>query len=117
MQTPSSLPFVLPEKTKRFFVMRNPLRRGIDDKPSRIMEVYYQPEPGIAPREFGHVWDIRGWTPEDEGKWTFNRSTVCIENEWWPAIYTHNTLQDLLNHLEETFVEGVPANRPSYDEE
>lgn len=99
--------------TKRFFAIRDPDRRGIDGKPSRILEVMYRASPEDTPREFAHVWEIRGWAPEDEGKWTFNRSDVCLANDWWPVIYTHDTLQDLLNHLEETFVEGVPANRPS----
>jgi len=96
----------LPESTKRFIVIHDPNRRGIDGKPSRICEIMYKG------REFGHTWEIKGWAPEDEGKWTFNRSTVAAENNWWIAIHTHNTLQDLLNHLEETFIEGVPANVP-----
>lgn len=108
----NNVPFILPEKTARFYVVRDPNRLGIDAKPSRIMEVMYKATPESEPREFGHTWDIRGWGPEDEGKWTFNRGVVPIANEWWPPIYVHNTLQDLLNHLEETFVEGVPANIP-----
>ena len=97
--------------TARFFAVRDPNRIGIDGKPSRILEIMYR-TPGNEPREFAHTWDIRGWASENEGKWTFNRSDVAIENEWWPAIYEHDTLAHLLNHLEETFVEGVPANRP-----
>lgn len=102
----------LPEHTARFFVLRDPNRRGIDGKPSRIFEVMYQPDPTKPAQEFAHIWQIRGWGPEDEGKWTFNRSDVCIANEWWPAIYKHETLQGMLDHLEQTFVEGVPANVP-----
>lgn len=96
--------------TARFSISRDPNRCGIDGKPSRILEIMYQSTPESEPREFGHTWDIRGWEPENEGKWTFNRSIVAAENEWWPAIYTHNTLADLLNHLEETFTEGMPTN-------
>ena len=98
--------------TARFFCVRDPERRGIDGQPSRIVEVMFRATPDAEPREFAHVWEIRGWKPEDEGKWTFNRSTVCILNKWWPAVYVHDTLADLLNHLEDTFVEGVPANQP-----
>lgn len=105
-------PFNLPEHTARFFVVRDPNRRGIDGRPSRICEVMFKSTPDSEPREFGHTWDIRGWGPEEEGKWTFNRGRVPIDQAWWPAIYVHNTLQDLLNHLEETFVEGVSANVP-----
>ncbi len=94
--------------TARFFVIRD-FERPAD---SPILEVMYRATPDAQPREFAHVWPVRGWRPADEGKWTFNRSDVCMANEWWPADYIHDTLADLLNHLEETFVEGVPANQP-----
>lgn len=95
--------------TARFFVVRDPLRGPTD----HVLEVMYRATPEAAPREFAHVWDIRDWAPKDEGKWTFNRSDVCIANEWWPSLYTHDTLAALLDHLEATFVEGVPANQPA----
>lgn len=100
-------------RTKRFSIVRDPNRLGIDGKPSRILEVMYHRTPDSEPEEFAHIWIMRGWSPEDEGKWTFNRSTVCIKNEWWPAEYKHDTLESLMQHLEETFVEGVPANQPT----
>lgn len=102
-----------PESTARFSAYRDPLRLSIDGKPSRISEIVYRSTPDGEPQEFAHCWQIRGWAAEDEGKWTINRSDVCIANKWWPAEYRHNTLQDLINHLEATFVEGVPANQPS----
>jgi len=106
---------ILSERTTRFFVSRNPNRIGINGKPSRIMEIMYQPAPDIAPRCFGHTWDIRDSHPmaaDINGKWTFNRDEVCSANYWWPAVYLHDSLQMLLNHLEDTFVEGVSANVP-----
>ncbi len=98
--------------TARFFVVRDPDRRDIEGKPSPILEVMYRATPDSEPREFAHVWTMHGWGEENEGKWTFNRSDVCIANEWWPALYKHASLIDLLTHLESTFVEGVPANQP-----
>lgn len=99
--------------TARFVVSKDPARLNIKGEKDRILDIWYQSGPTAAPRHFGHTWDIRGWGPENEGKWTFNRSDVAIENEWWPAIYQHDTLAGLLYHLEATFVEGVPANVPS----
>lgn len=94
--------------TARFSISRNP-RRGPTD---RVLGVMYRATPDAPLAEFAHVWDIRGWDPKNEGRWTFNRSTVAIANQWWIAIPVHDTLADLLNHLEATFVEGVSANRP-----
>ena len=89
--------------TARLRVWRDPQR----PPNQRILEIAYHDG-----REFGHTWEIHDWTPELEGKWTFNRGDVPIASEWWPAEYYHDTLQGLLDHLEATFAEGVPANRP-----
>ncbi len=97
--------------TKRFYVVRDPNRHGIDNKPSRIMEVMYKANEISIAEEFCHIWDIRGWAPEDEGKWTINRSNVCIKYEWWPSIYVHNSIEDILNHFEETFHEKPSDKR------
>ncbi len=97
--------------TKRFSIIKDPNRRGIDGKPSRILEIMYKASETSIAEEFAHIWDIRGWEPENEGKWIFHRSDVCFTYEWWPSIYIHNTIEDLLNHLEETFHEQS-ANKP-----
>lgn len=97
--------------TARFSISRNPRRDSTD----RVLEVMYQATPDAQSAEFAHVWAIQGWDPKDEGKWTFNRSHVAIAHQWWIGIPVHDTLADLLNHLEATFVEGVPANRPRAD--
>jgi len=99
--------------TARFAASKDPARLNIKGEQDRVLDIWYQASPTDAPRHFGHTWDIRGWDPKDEGKWTFNRSDVAIENEWWPAVYVHDTLAALLDHLEATFVEGVPANMPN----
>lgn len=98
--------------TARFFAAKDPERRNIEGDTDRVLDIWYRPTLNVPAKHFGHTWDIQGWTPELEGKWTFNRSDVAIANEWWPASYQHESLQALLDHLEETFVEGVPANQP-----
>lgn len=107
--SPISLP-----STARFFAHKDPARLNIKGEPDRILDIWYRSEPNQPARHFGHTWDIRDSHPlmkDVNGKWTFNRSDVAIENEWWPAVYRHDTLADLLNYLEETFVEGVSANQ------
>lgn len=95
--------------TLRFFVVRDPARAASDP----VLDIMYRGDLNRPAREFAHVWQVRGWEPEREGQWTFNRSDVAIENRWWPAIYDHDTLQAMLDHIEATFEEGVPANQPS----
>lgn len=68
--------------TARFFVVKDPARLNILGKPDRVLDIWYRPNLNVPARHFAHTWDIRGWAPEDEGKWTFNRSDVAIENEW-----------------------------------
>ncbi len=99
--------------TVRFFASKDPKRLNIKGEPDRVLDVWYRTTSDATPQHFGHTWDIRGWGEENEGKWTFNRSDVAIANQWWPAVYTHATLTDLLTHLESTFIEGVPANQPT----
>jgi hypothetical protein len=99
--------------TARFFAAKDPARLNIEGQPDRVFDIWYQRERGVAAAHFGHSWTIQDWAPEDEGKWTFNRSDVAIVNNWWPAIYQHDSLAALLEHLEQTFVEGVPANEPN----
>jgi len=95
----SPLPF-----TERFF--------AVQSENDRLFHIWYRGDLNRSARLFGYSWNVQGWGIQYDGDWTFNRSDVAIENKWWPAIYQHDTLTDLLNHLEETFVEGVPANRP-----
>jgi hypothetical protein len=101
--------------TARFVASKDPARLNIRGEKDRILDIWYCPAPGAERRHFGHTWDIQDSHPlmqDVNGKWTFNRSDVAIENKWWPAIYQHDTLAALLDHLEATFVEGVPANQP-----
>lgn len=101
--------------TAHFTASKDPTRLNIAGNPDRVLDVWYQNTPTEAPRHFGYCWDIQDSHPfmaRWNGKWTFNRGEVPIDNRWWPAIYHHETLSDLLAHLEATFVEGVPANQP-----
>ncbi len=111
MNIPATAVFY-PESTARFAAYRDPQRRGIDGEPSSISEILYRTNENVPWQEFAHCWKMHNWAPEDEGKWTMNRSDVCIANEWWPSEYQHDSLQKMLDHLEATFIEGVPANQP-----
>jgi len=86
-------------KSENFYVCREWQR---DSEPKdTVLTILYR---GY---HFGHTWQI----PEDFGKangagqWTFNRGKVAINNEYWPPVYSHDTLEQLLAHLEATFVE------------
>ena len=81
--------------TENFVVFKDPLR----DPKSLILTINYKGN------HFGHTWQLNeDWAgAATAGTWTFNRGDVAIANEYWPPVYNHASVQDLLNHLEETF--------------
>ncbi len=97
--------------TKRFYIVKDPNRRGIDGKPSRIAEVMYKPNPNDIAKEFAHIWEIKGWGEGLDGKWAFNRSDVCFAYSWWSDGRNFNSMDDILDYLENNFHEK-PFNMP-----
>lgn len=100
--------------TSRFFIVRDPNRRGINGSPSSIMEIMYRATPISIPAEFAHCWLIKGWGPKYDGRYQINRSDVAIANEYWDSNESggYESLEAMLAHLEATFVEGVPHCKP-----
>ncbi len=97
--------------TARFSIVKDPNRRGIDGKPSAILEIMYRAIGSNTLEEFAHIWQVAGWSDDINGKWTFNRSNVCFKYEYWPGEYYHNSIEDMLNYLEGNFHEKS-ANKP-----
>ncbi len=102
---------ILPYNTKRFYVIRDPNRLDITGKPSKIMQVMYKPDKGSIAEEFCNIWEVKGWSPEIDGKWTINRTDICFKYEWWPGEYYHNSIKNMLDYFEENFHE-TSANKP-----
>lgn len=100
--------------TARFFISRNPERLSTDP----ILDIKYRRDSASPLLHFGHTWVIEGYGPEYDGRYWFNRADVAIEHEYWdtdgghPSKTTYDSLAALLDHLETTFQEGVPFNRP-----
>lgn len=83
-------------KTENFYVCREYQRDGTPE--DKVLTILYR---GY---HFGHTWQLgKSWP--NAGMWTFNRGVVAIDNHYWPPVYDHATLEDLLAHLEATFVE------------
>jgi hypothetical protein len=81
-------------KTENFYVARYEFRPP-DDK---VLTIYYH---GY---QFAYVYQVPA-DYDNAGMWTFNRGEVAIKNNYWPSVYFHVTLEEMLAHLEATFKE------------
>ncbi len=57
---------------------------------------------------FGQAWMVLDDWDAHLGKWQFNCGSFALHHEWTPMESWHDTLEDLVSHLEETFPGVMP---------
>lgn len=60
---------------------------------------------------FAHAWIMqKDWSLEVAGKWCFNRGDVPIRMHYTPEKYYHESLENMLEYLEEDYEKFLQIN-------